>query len=145
MLERFDLKKKRPWRRSLGNGFSLIELVIALSIIAILAAMAYPSYTQYVRKAARKEAVGKVLEIASRLEQFKTQKMAYPSGAQLDPFAFTGAKYSFVVEAITEGVAVKATPIAGSAQEQDECGVITYQTPGTWAFSGSGMTEKECL
>jgi len=142
-----DFRLKNQWieRRNSGAGFSLIELLIVMVIIALLATIGYPSYTEQVRKTARKEAVGKILETASRLEQFRTQKMAYPSASEVDAFGYDGNKYTISVETVTEGVAVKATPVADTLQADDKCGEMTYTTPGIWSFTGTDMTEKECI
>ncbi|MCH8058598.1 MAG: prepilin-type N-terminal cleavage/methylation domain-containing protein [Proteobacteria bacterium] len=44
------------WKVKKNAGFSLIELMIVIVIVAILVSLAYPSYIQYVRKSKRGEA-----------------------------------------------------------------------------------------
>jgi type IV pilus assembly protein PilE len=52
------------------RGFTLIELLIAVAIVSILAAIAYPTYNNAVRKARRADAKSLLLEVAARQEQF---------------------------------------------------------------------------
>lgn len=59
------------------TGFSLIELLAALAIVAILAAIALPSYQDSVRKARRADAKAALNDIAQRLERCRTQFGTY--------------------------------------------------------------------
>ena len=58
-------------------GFTLIELMITVAIIALLAAVAVPAYTGYVEKARRSDATTGLTKIAAELERCYTQFSAY--------------------------------------------------------------------
>tara|TARA_B100001250_G_scaffold154809_1_gene132999 strand:+ start:5936 stop:6340 length:405 start_codon:yes stop_codon:yes gene_type:complete len=60
-------------------GFTLIELMIVVVIVGILAAVAYPSYQEYVRSTREAEAKGLIMEYASSLEAFRSKNFAYPA------------------------------------------------------------------
>lgn len=59
------------------GGFTLIELMITVAIVAILAAVAYPSYTQYIIRSNRTAAQAQMLDIANREQQFLLANRAY--------------------------------------------------------------------
>jgi type IV pilus assembly protein PilE len=60
-----------------SRGFTLLELMIACAIVAILAAIAYPSYVNSVQKSRRSEATAALLGVASQMERYNTEKGTY--------------------------------------------------------------------
>lgn len=65
---------------SRSSGFSLIELMIVLAIIGILAAIAYPNYTEYVLRGKITEATVTLADTRVRLEQFYQDNRRYGDG-----------------------------------------------------------------
>lgn len=81
-----------------AQGFTLIELMITVAVIAILGSLAYPSYQESVRKARRAEGRVTLLEVLQQQERYMTQYNTYLSfaaGADNTPFKnFSGDKKS---------------------------------------------------
>lgn len=63
--------------RKVEYGFTLIEVMIAVAIVAILAAIAYPSYLDSVIKGKRAEGRTALLELLQQQERFITQRNVY--------------------------------------------------------------------
>lgn len=59
------------------SGFTLIELLITVAILAIVAAVAIPSYSSYVERGKRAEARTALLDIAARQERFYSNNRQY--------------------------------------------------------------------
>ena len=65
------------------TGFTLIELMITVVIVAILAGIAYPSYRNHVTQARRADAQSAIMQTANRLEKFFTYCNTYPASLSL--------------------------------------------------------------
>lgn len=67
-----------------SKGFTLIELMIVLVVVAILAAVAYPSYRESVKKGNRRAAQSVMMEIVNRQHQYFIANRGYATKAQLN-------------------------------------------------------------
>jgi len=68
--------KKHSFSRQ-RNGFTLIEVMITVVIVAILASIAIPSYSRYVIRAKRSAAQSQMMDIANRQQQFLVANRSY--------------------------------------------------------------------
>lgn len=129
------------------QGFTLMELLIAVAIVGILASVAYPSYLDSVTKARRSDGQAKLLEVAQRLERFYTENNTYTTDLTNLSYAAAGAVnsdegfYSVTVAAAAGGIAggYILTATAQNAQASDaKCGNLSLSSTGVKGESGSG-------
>ncbi|CAN7652278.1 prepilin-type N-terminal cleavage/methylation domain-containing protein [Variovorax paradoxus] len=66
--------------RMASMGFTLIEVMVTVAIVAILASIAYPSYTDYLRRGSVQEAVGNLSDYRAQMEQFYQDNRNYGTG-----------------------------------------------------------------
>ena len=78
--------------RGLGWGFTLIELMIVVAILAILASIALPSYNDYIRRGQMQEAFVHLADYRVKLEQYFQDTKNY--GAVAGTVCATGSAYS---------------------------------------------------
>lgn len=121
------------------TGFSLIELMVAVTIAAIVMAIAIPSYTQYTQRGRRAAAQSCLIEYSQFMERVYTTNLSY-AGAALPTLTCINdlnAFYTFPAPTTTATTyTLQANVVAGSAQDEDMCGDMSLtntnaRTPAT--------------
>lgn len=113
------------------KGFTLIELVVTLTILAIISAVAIPAYTQYTRRAARSDAMTVLNQLRLRQEQYR---FTHPTYAQTLASVSIGTlstreHYGMAItQADSASFVATATP--RGSQSADACGTFAIDQDG---------------
>lgn len=122
-----------------NKGFSLVELMVVVAIIAILATIAMPSYNDYVKKGHRASAKQYMMDVASKQQQYFMDARSYlaaPNALSIPTLQLSAPSdvSSFYTMAVTttDGppptFTITATPKAGTVQATDP--VLTLDNRG---------------
>ncbi len=129
-----------PTRMNSQRGFTLIELMVAVVIVSILAAVAYPSYLESVRKSKRASAKARMSEVAGREQQFYSEAggaatytttltaLQYPAG---DLYSETRG-HIITVAAGAAGIGTSFLITATPVETDPVCGNLTLDHLGTF-------------
>ena len=115
------------------SGFTLVELMIVIAIVAILVALALPNYNESVRKARRSDAQQELLEFAGTAERIFTQNNSY-IGVTLPA---SSDYYDFEVVSATTATSFDIRAKAKGAQVSDRCGNMTLSNTGAKTYTGT--------
>ncbi|MCP4412131.1 MAG: type IV pilin protein [Gammaproteobacteria bacterium] len=145
--------KRQSYRAE--QGFTLIELMIVVVVVSVLVAIALPSYTEYVNKGRRSDAMSALLDTANRQEQFMLDRNTYTKdmtqlyiNLQAEPLISTEGHYTIDAEEgetgnILTSYALTATPLATSPQN-DDAKCESFRLTSTGEKTARGELGNDC-
>lgn len=137
------------------KGFGLIELMIAVAIVAILAAIAYPSYTEYVSRGRRADGKAALLRIQQAQERWRSSNTVYATKDQLSaapysvPMVSENGYYELEVSVdqnpiiAAQGYSATAKP-KGTQTKDTKCANLTVTlAAGVLTYGASGSASSD--
>jgi type IV pilus assembly protein PilE len=132
-------------------GFTLIEVMIVVAVIAILAAIAMPSYREQVAKSRRAEAKSELLKAEGWLERYYTDNNRY-ADSSLTANSVFASKFTVVPSTGSANYSVTLTVTASAytltlsatgSMSADACG--SYRKTNTGSMTSTSGTSSKCL
>jgi len=124
-------------------GFSLLELVIALAVAAVLLTAAVPSYRSYVQRADRADAIRRLITASDCQERLRSSLGHYDTTRCGDSGSQTYA-ISFVPSGAVDTLVFTVFAEPRHPVTDDRCGSLGLNQSGVRSISGPGQALADC-
>lgn len=127
-------------------GFTLIELMVALAIGAILIAIGYPTYTAHQAHAERDRAIVALMQLSARMEVYLSDHDSY-RGASIHHLhaanLIEGLHYRLRIMSATDAhYEIAVVPYGVQAKRDAACGTLILSDTNVYAISGDGNARQ---
>lgn len=123
-------------------GFTLIELMIAIVLVGVLAAVALPSYRDSVRKGRRSEAFTALSTLQQAQERYRGNHTTFAALSDLPGITAntTNGHYAIAVSGVTDAGYTATATAQGSQAADTACGVLAVRMAGGNISYGAGSS-----
>ena len=121
-------------------GFTLIELMITVAIVGILAAIAYPSYTEYVIRSKRADGKAVLLQLQLAQEKWRANHTTYASKTDLG--ISTSPDGYYTVNNFTDVTGTTYTITASPGFTDGKCGNLGINQDGVKSETGTDTAQN---
>lgn len=119
------------------RGFTLVELMITVTIIGILAAIVYPSYQEYVLRGNRSEGMAFLNDAAARQERFLSQNNTYADAAAKLGYSSSSSPTGLYTLGVSATAATAYSLTAVPTRTDAKCGTLSLNQAGTKGKTGT--------
>ena len=127
------------------RGFSLIELMIAVVIVAIIFAFALPSFSAQAQKSRRSDGTAALSRATMVMESCRSDLATYAGCAGRIAATSEDSFYNLGVNIPAGGASYTLTATAAGVQAQDtRCATITLNSQGTRGYTGTATSAATC-
>ncbi len=145
------MTRDRYGARTGTGGFTLVELMAVLLIIAVLTGLAWPAYREQVMKTRRSNGMTSLVELAAHMELYYADHGTY-AGATLGtmtgnlfPATTPDGHYRLAITWQDDlDFKISAAPTTRGNQQRDRCGTFTLDSQGNRGTSGHAAGMSQC-
>ncbi len=138
---------RRMFGVRISAGFTLLEMLIVIAILAIISVLAYAIYLPQVLKSHRNDVQAEMAAIAQQFERCRTRSNAFNECGLADSFdgeLSERERYQFEVSEGDREFSIRAVPQSTGNQTRDKCQTLTLNHLGVRDTTADGLNAADC-
>ena len=132
-----------------ASGFTLIEIMIVIAIMAIISAVAIPAYNESVQSSRRADGVAVLEEARQAMERYYAKNFTYVGAVKGTDFPEkapkTGNDEYYDITLVSDATTYTLTATANGVQASDKCADLSITNTGVRTTSALGLTVDDCF